>query len=406
MRIIIKDLPQSTKKEELQKEFQEYGNLTDIYMVENKMGKFRRTAFLGYEKEEEAEMAIKSRNNSFFKKHKIKVEKCKNNSSKLLTQGNATIERKILYSKEVFVRNLSNIDELTVKKEVDQYGRLLGIKQVENGLYLKFKMGEDALNFHKTVKFICGKRIKSTAYNEEREKKMETYYNSLFFDFKMVAKNACELENMQKEEVIDMKSSKLGTKMALLEADLVEKTKKFLLENGIDFTKKITRSKTRLIIRNSDILSAIDLIKGDFTVEISPSRCLALIEFPSANEAEKTHKFMNFKRLRNEIIYSEFSPEKNTESFVEEEKKSNHLVNNKICIKNLPFQTKEEEIKELFKHFAKVIDVRIPRKADGTSRGFCFLTVDSERNVDKILECFSMSTHLYGRKLILQKAIK
>lgn len=77
--------------------------------------------------------------------------------------------------------------------------------------------------------------------------------------------------------------------------------------------------------------------------------------------------------------------------------------NTKLVVRNVPFETNEKEIRELFKTFAQLKRVRLPRRFDGRHRGFGFvefLTHQEALNAKTALA----HTHLYGRHLVLEWA--
>lgn len=102
----------------------------------------------------------------------------------------------------------------------------------------------------------------------------------------------------------------------------------------------------------------------------------------------------------------------------------------KILVRNIPFQAKVAEVRELFRAFGELKSLRIPKKmAPGTDahRGFgfvdfntksdakvCFHWLDSPSaghivfrsyfSLQKAFEALSHSTHLYGRRLVLEWA--
>ena len=144
------------------------------------------------------------------------------------------------------------------------------------------------------------------------------------------------------------------------------------------------------------------MIKGDFTVNISPSKCLALLKFKQLKECEKCYKEMNMKRFKNQVIYCEYAPVCSVP-----EKRITEVSSKKTCkiiVKNVPFQATESEIKKIFSSFSHISEVRLPKKADGTHRGFAFIVLDSPENVEKAIDFFGSSTHLYGRRLVLERA--
>jgi multiple RNA-binding domain-containing protein 1 len=82
---------------------------------------------------------------------------------------------------------------------------------------------------------------------------------------------------------------------------------------------------------------------------------------------------------------------------------SNQEVSTKITVKNLAFEATRQDLRELFGSFGQLKSVRIPRKFDGSHRGFGFveyLTKDEAKTAIRSLS----QTHLYGRHLVLQFA--
>jgi multiple RNA-binding domain-containing protein 1 len=75
----------------------------------------------------------------------------------------------------------------------------------------------------------------------------------------------------------------------------------------------------------------------------------------------------------------------------------------KIMVKNLAFEATAHELRELFGTFGQLKRCRVPKKFDGSHRGFAFIdfvTTQEALNAFKALE----NTHLYGRHLVLEWA--
>ncbi|XP_066148088.1 probable RNA-binding protein 19 [Euwallacea fornicatus] len=79
----------------------------------------------------------------------------------------------------------------------------------------------------------------------------------------------------------------------------------------------------------------------------------------------------------------------------------------KILVRNVPFQANKKEIFELFSSFGQIRALRLPKKlgpgAD-THRGFAFIDYTSQTDAKSAFEALSQSTHLYGRRLVLEWA--
>ncbi|XP_072352543.1 probable RNA-binding protein 19 isoform X1 [Scyliorhinus torazame] len=78
----------------------------------------------------------------------------------------------------------------------------------------------------------------------------------------------------------------------------------------------------------------------------------------------------------------------------------------KILIRNIPFQAKVKEIRELFSTFGEIKTVRLPKKmaGTGTHRGFGFVDFLTKQDAKKAFNALCHSTHLYGRRLVLEWA--
>ncbi|XP_014883113.1 putative RNA-binding protein 19 [Poecilia latipinna] len=78
----------------------------------------------------------------------------------------------------------------------------------------------------------------------------------------------------------------------------------------------------------------------------------------------------------------------------------------KILVRNVPFQATVREIRELFCTFGELKTVRLPKKAAGSGnhRGFAFVDFLTKRDAKKAFAALCHSTHLYGRRLVLEWA--
>lgn len=411
MRIAIKNLPKKCSEKEIRDFCNAKGTVTDVFMLKNAEGVFRRVCFVGYSSDEEAIAAVEYFNSSYFQNHKITVELARDDDkTEEFTESKL---RKALYSKTIVIKNIGeSMDEEIMLPHLEKFGKVLKIefqKKEHRLAIVKFKDGEAAEKAIKELKILAGKRVKVGNYLEKIVDSRKEHYNSLFFNFEAVIKRTCENEKIGRSELLDLNDKDLGARVSLLETNLVEQTKKFLELNRIYLSNITGKSENILILRNSDLLGSLDLIKGEFKVSMAPSKCLALLEFKDLKEADKCYKEMNMKRYKNQVIYCEYAPfcsvPENLEVPVDESTgKKGKKQTNKIIVKNVPFQASEDEIKKIFSSFSHVSDVRLPKKPDGSHRGFAFIVLDTPQNVDKAIEYFGSSTHLYGRRLVLEKA--
>ncbi|KAL0127217.1 hypothetical protein PUN28_005487 [Cardiocondyla obscurior] len=78
----------------------------------------------------------------------------------------------------------------------------------------------------------------------------------------------------------------------------------------------------------------------------------------------------------------------------------------KILVRNIPFQATVQEVRELFKSYGELKAVRIPKKLVGIEkhRGFAFVEYYTKTDAKKAFNALCQSTHLYGRRLVLEWA--
>ena len=96
-------------------------------------------------------------------------------------------------------------------------------------------------------------------------------------------------------------------------------------------------------------------------------------------------------------------PQKEEKTQEEEEKIQR---SHKILVRNVPFEASAKDIRQLFSAFGDLQFVRLPKKLHGTGshRGFAFVEYVNRTDAKKAFGSLSQSTHLYGRRLVLEWA--
>lgn len=125
----------------------------------------------------------------------------------------------------------------------------------------------------------------------------------------------------------------------------------------------------------------------------------------SAHEAMKKLQHIQLDEHQIELkISNRVSIDNKTVSRKKQEKKKQKT--SKILVRNIPFQATKKEIKELFAVFGELKIVRLPKKIVGTGphRGFGFVDFVSRHDAKRAFKALCHSTHLYGRRLVLEWA--
>lgn len=135
------------------------------------------------------------------------------------------------------------------------------------------------------------------------------------------------------------------------------------------------------------------------------------VEFSNAAGAEEAMKILQGTSLEGHVLelqLAQRSGAKESDKGSRERKRS-HLSaskrkpNSKVVVRNIAFEAAAKDLRHLFDTFGQVKSVRLPRRQDGTHRGFGFVEFISKNEAASAVNSLS-ATHLYGRHLVLDYA--
>jgi RNA recognition motif-containing protein len=75
----------------------------------------------------------------------------------------------------------------------------------------------------------------------------------------------------------------------------------------------------------------------------------------------------------------------------------------KVLVRNLAFEATAKDVRTLMEAFGHVKTCRLPKKFDGSKRGFAFVEFANKGEARKAVQSVH-GTHLYGRRLLLEYA--
>ncbi|XP_036318086.1 probable RNA-binding protein 19 [Rhagoletis pomonella] len=186
-------------------------------------------------------------------------------------------------------------------------------------------------------------------------------------------------------------------------------------------------ANTTLFLRNLNFKTISETIKNHFkhlgpihTIEIAKrkdpknprnqvSMGYGFIQFKLTGTTEKALKEMQFTQIDgNQVELKRSDRTLKSPSLVPRKHSvKTQQTGTKILVHNIPFQAKEKEVREIFKAFGDLRSVRLPIKmtpgAD-SHRGFGFVDFITKSDAKKAFDALSQSTHLYGRRLVLEWA--
>eukprot|EP00051_Salpingoeca_urceolata_P001961 m.45608 g.45608 ORF g.45608 m.45608 type:complete len:1034 (+) comp11795_c0_seq3:145-3246(+) len=131
------------------------------------------------------------------------------------------------------------------------------------------------------------------------------------------------------------------------------------------------------------------------------------VEFKTAAEAQKALKEQQGCALDDHKLILKLSTKTSRRNTSAQEKTSSSVPKRhgtKIIVRNVAFEATKKDIREVFAAFGQVKSVRIPKKFDGAHRGFAFVDFLTKQDAKTAFEALSGSTHLYGRRLVLEWA--
>ncbi|XP_018416111.1 PREDICTED: probable RNA-binding protein 19 [Nanorana parkeri] len=132
------------------------------------------------------------------------------------------------------------------------------------------------------------------------------------------------------------------------------------------------------------------------------------VEYKKPEQAQKALRQLQHCTVDGHQLEVKLS-ERATQAKVSTERKkqtSKKQKTSKILVRNVPFQATVKEIRELFSTFGELKTVRLPKKiaGTGTHRGFGFVDFVTKQDAKRAFNALCHSTHLYGRRLVLEWA--
>ncbi|KAM8719698.1 hypothetical protein ACLKA7_005858 [Drosophila subpalustris] len=187
---------------------------------------------------------------------------------------------------------------------------------------------------------------------------------------------------------------------------------------------------TTIFLRNLNFKTALETVRQHFerlgtvhTVEIAkrkdpqnPRQMNSLgygfIQFKKAAVAAQALKDMQLTQIDGNLVELKRSDRVLKNQDVGARRRQVELkqqTGTKILVRNIPFQAQYREVRDIFKAFGELRSLRIPKKmtpGEDAHRGFGFVDFTSKADAKRAFEALSASTHLYGRRLVLEWADK
>lgn len=145
----------------------------------------------------------------------------------------------------------------------------------------------------------------------------------------------------------------------------------------------------------------IDAKRGDVL-----SMGFGFLEFRTTEQAKAAMLAMNGYTLDNHQLVirgSHKGSDAAEERRKDDQEKRRKARKSKIIIKNLPFEASKRDVRALFKSYGQLRSIRVPKKFDGSRKGFAFAEFTTPKEAENAMDALR-NTHLLGRRLVLDYA--
>lgn len=139
---------------------------------------------------------------------------------------------------------------------------------------------------------------------------------------------------------------------------------------------------------------------------ISQSMGYGFVEFTSTDSAQNALKRLQGSMLDGHAIELKISSGRLNKLVTSSPSSTEGLSGKgrcKLMVRNVPFQATRKELLQLFGSFGSLKKVRLPKKFDGSHRGFAFIEYLTDKEATNAMKVLSR-THLYGRHLVIEHA--
>lgn len=259
---------------------------------------------------------------------------------------------------------------------------------------------------------------------QKREAPRGSNWNILFLGQNALANIVSESRQVDKSKLLTEQTRKdpIAVRMALGDASVVEEMRKFLISNGIELDSfdnpQAPRSRTAFLVKNLPSSTDKSQIQQLFEphgrvarVIMPPNGLTAIVEMEEAVEAKLAFRKVAYSKFNDTILYLEWAPINvfREKSMIEQDQcemsqMERLQTGTKILVKNVPFEATAPELKKIFAAYGELNFVRLPKKIDGQHRGFGFVDYLTKEDALRAFRALCHSTHLYGRKLVLEWA--
>jgi multiple RNA-binding domain-containing protein 1 len=267
-------------------------------------------------------------------------------------------------------------------------------------------------------------------------------WNALYMNADAVVSSVANRLGLAKSEILDPTSSDAAIKQAHAETHIIQETKAYFKEQGVDLDsfKKSQRGDTAILVKNIPYDCSKDELRRLFEEYgqlkkflMPPSQTIAIVEFDNAAQCKTAFGALAYRKIKGSVLFLEKAPkdlllgqtqpqEANTrdegvsKTAASELKDSNDAAHatattTTVFVRNLNFSTTSSQLTETFKPLEGFLSARVKTKTDPKkpgvvlSMGFGFLEFRTAQQAQAAIKAID-NYNLEGHKLQLRASHK
>lgn len=290
---------------------------------------------------------------------------------------------------------------------------------------------------------------KQQQIKRRREAASSTFnWNALYMNADAVMSSVADRLGISKAELLDPTSSDAGVKQAHAETHIIQETKAYFKDNGVDLDafKGHQRGDTAILVKNIPYDAKADELRRLFEEHgnltrflLPPTGTIAMVEFETAPQARAAFASLAYRKIKNSVLFLEKAP-KNVFTTAPKDPSAPSLTENTFAkdaklstsdllaadpadaapaetgtatlfVRNLNFSTTTDKLTETFRPLDGFMSARVKTKTDPKkpgqvlSMGFGFLEFRSKAQAEAALRAMD-GYSLEGHKLQIRTSHK
>jgi multiple RNA-binding domain-containing protein 1 len=252
---------------------------------------------------------------------------------------------------------------------------------------------------------------------------------------------------VDKSTLLDPTSSDAAVKQALAETHVIQESKSYFAENGVDLEvfKSKRRGDTAILVKNFPFGTTPDELRKLFEEHgkvvrflMPPSGTIAIVEFAVAPEARSAFKTLAYRKMKDSVLFLEpapkdvfttaptlsnaqapstgpqlqaIAPKLSTADLLRNEPETEAIETSTLFVRNLNFSTTTLRMTQVFSPLDGFLSARVKTKTDPKkpgqilSMGFGFLEFRSKEQAQAALRAMN-GYDLDGHKLDIRTSQK